>query len=77
MKQTNWFKGSVKPVRKGVYKRLWREPNGGYKAVFTHWNGKFWGQSSLSVDLASLIQTKRGICQNLAWCGLAQDPEVK
>ena len=73
-KLTQWFDGSVKPVRDGVYQRrtfsgdvlYWQ-----FKDGFWRWGGAV---SAYSVVLNEPVRSNR---QNLPWRGLAQKPEVQ
>lgn len=51
MTLTDWFPGSVKPVRKGVYQREYTY--GQAKGLqYCYWNGKGWGMGEHSVEQA-------------------------
>ena len=51
MKFTDWFPGSVKPVRKGVYQREYIY--GKSKGIqYCYWNGKGWGMGEHTAEQA-------------------------
>ena len=51
MTLTDWFPGSVKPVRKGVYQREYTY--GKSKGLqYCYWNGKVWGMGEQTVEEA-------------------------
>lgn len=66
---TNWFPGSVKPVRVGVYKRLYKRA-----MKYCKWDRERWYWNQNTVEHAAM-EDCMSWNQNLAWCGLANDPE--
>lgn len=71
---TNWFPGSVKPVQTGPYKRLY--PGEGVLFCWFDQKDKKFGVGAGSPEEA-MESAYHGYSeyQNLAWCGLANDPE--
>lgn len=71
---TNWFPGRVKPVRGGAYKRLY---NGFVMFCWFDKKTGHFGSGHFSPDYAK--EAFRSLWasdyQNLAWCGLANEPE--
>ncbi len=66
---TPWFRGSVKPARKGVYLRdhiSWGES-------FSLWDGKWWMYPGYTVAEAAR-QDCLSDQQNAPWRGLATNP---
>jgi hypothetical protein len=70
---TEWFNGTIKPVRVGVYEQ------GTYQHVSPHpimgggyayWNGKFWGAFNSNVASAYLERKFKGTYQNEPWRGV-------
>lgn len=79
---TDWFEGSVKPVRDGVYEITNVEPNGDRVAGFSYFDGTNWGLRSNSPDDAVLTYSMFGaepaICPDI-WRGLSEpavEPEA-
>lgn len=72
---TNWFPGSVKPVREGPYKRMY--PGEGVMFCWFDKKAQKFGLASGTPEDAKEWCIKHGYSgyQNLAWCGLANDPE--
>ena len=69
MKLTQWFPGTVKPVRVGVYERNYSEfpfhsPN------YCHWNGKFWGLWATTPRGAVVLKIRPSPYQDLPWRGV-------
>jgi hypothetical protein len=71
MNLTDWFPGSAKPVRKGVYQREYTY--GKSKQLhYCYWNGKKWSLAEHTVKLAKeraivFIDSPR---QQLPWRGV-------
>ena len=71
MNLTDWFPGSTKPVRKGVYQRQYtygKTPS----IQYCYWNGKGWGMGEHTVEEAMwyakvFISSHR---QHLPWRGV-------
>ena len=73
MKLTEWFDGSVKPARPGVYQK---DIAG---VAYAYWNGNFWGMFTGSSSFytprdALKGANSRSIDQTARWRGLAEDP---
>jgi hypothetical protein len=51
MKFTDWFPGSAKPVRKGVYQRVYTYGMAKIPS-YCYWDGKQWHAGGLTVDAA-------------------------
>ena len=68
--KTNWYKGSQKPVRSGVYLRLY--PDGAFFCRFDAGTGLF-GQGERTPERA--MKCHRSGYQSLAWCGLSRNPD--
>lgn len=68
-KLTPWFPGDVKPVRPGVYSRLFR----GRRPLYARWDGDKWMGADLTTFKAEKM-TCRSLWESLPWRGLAQDP---
>ena len=67
MKVTDWFPGDVKPVRRGVYERDYR--NGGI--AFAMWNGRRWMYKG-DTPTEAFNETMQSRNSNLKWRGLAE-----
>ena len=68
MKLTEWYPGTVKPVRKGVYQRL--NPLTG-NTVYSNWTGKYWhAYTDRLFDAKNRKELSQ--FQNLAWRGVAK-----
>jgi len=72
-KLTQWFDGSVKPVRDGVYERKYPDEVRSVYCKFV--DGKWW-RGGWDIEEASRIRTISDY-QNDPWRGLAQNPKVK
>jgi hypothetical protein len=75
MNLTDWFPGSAKPVRKGVYQREYTY--GKSKGLqYCYWNGKEWGLGNFTVENAMLNAMLDGKAflpaprQRLPWRGV-------
>ena len=68
---TDWFAGSVKPVRKGVYEReyIYGKAKIPY---FCYWDGKYWFLASSTVDGAEKNFQFGNVApnQSLRWRGV-------
>jgi hypothetical protein len=49
---TDWFPGSAKPVRKGVYLRQYPHFSKTTVPQYCYWNGKEWGLGEHTVEQA-------------------------
>jgi hypothetical protein len=67
LKLTPWFPGHVKPVRVGVYERLYDEESGGPQALRCNFDGLRW---SVHLECSGDKSHVSGY-QNLRWRGLA------
>jgi len=74
MKLTDWIPGNVKPVRVGVYERLYDKDSIASRTFYNHWNGKFWGVYG-ETPKDALYRCLESPAQNLPWRGLAEKPE--
>jgi hypothetical protein len=67
---TDWFPGSVKPVRKGVYQREYtygKTPN----VQYCYWDGEHWFMGKHSADGAlGVIDLGLAPNQSLPWRGV-------
>ena len=72
-KLTEWYPGHIKPVRVGVYQRLY----GRVVVGFAYWNGRNWhqGEGHITGALSWVKYPTPGL-PDLMWRGLAQDPEA-
>ena len=62
---TDWFPGTVKPVREGPYLvEFWRGHQGGV----LHWNGSDWLEAPSMAPCPELLRSR--------WRGLAFNPEA-
>ena len=73
MKLTQWFPGDVKPVRVGVYERLYFREQ--LETRYSYWNGEEWSVWSIlpsGAALAALAAEEKRIsmCQDLPWRGV-------
>lgn len=73
MNLTDWFSGSVKPVRKGVYQRMYTYGKS-TQSQYCYWDGKFWYMGEPRADLARAYGTSpyNGLAPNqfLPWRGV-------
>lgn len=70
--RTNWYPGTVKPKRIGLYERnikFWHT-----KIRWSFWNGRFWGGWAGSKAFAVANQNYRSTTQEAPWRGLAAKP---
>lgn len=65
---TDWFPPHIKPVHVGVYPIGW-----GY----AYWNGKRWGSSCSTPELAQKHSYYRYAVQDKHWRGLNFNPDAK
>lgn len=71
MNLTDWFPGSVKPVRVGVYQREYSY--GKSKGIhYCYWNGRGWGLGEHSVEQAMTHEIDFMVAprQYLPWRGV-------
>lgn len=74
MKLTPYFPSDVKPVHIGVYEIYENRRN--ERPTFKHWNGKFWGFASRTIEDAQCSDTLGPSCiQKCQWRGVAKLPE--
>jgi hypothetical protein len=71
MKLTPWFPGTVKPVRVGVYKRVYdtteySQSNFGY----CYWNGHIWSWQATTPTGALRLRHTRSPHQDFPWRGV-------
>lgn len=69
---TPWFPEDVTPVREGVYEV--ETVNGTDYVFYCHFDGR-WGTCGRSVDEAFDRRDWRGLTQDRAWRGLANNPK--
>ena len=69
MKYTPWFNGSVKPVRDGVYQRLYYEGTNQEGVVYCEFRGGFWRVQHASVRMAA-GEPYKSFMFNVKWRGL-------
>lgn len=67
---TDWFPGSVTPVRKGVYQRQY--PLGKtFLLQYSYWDGQFWFMGSDTPESAfGLSKTAHAPRQSIPWRGV-------
>lgn len=70
-KKTEWFDGSIKPRRSGVYQTI-AAP--GLPVAFQRWNGDKWFYRSGDAELAQSVKIV-SFFQEPQWRGLANKPE--
>jgi len=69
---TDWLSGDLKPVRVGVYQKIFCGD-----IVYAHWNGDFWGMFTgpkSKPEDALRDAHCRSMAQRAHWRGLAEDP---
>ena len=69
-KLTEWFDGSEKPVKRGIYQRKFSTE----RIVFSKWNGREWLYSWGNAGGANQA-TWKSAAQDLPWRGLAEEPK--
>lgn len=69
MNLTDWFPGSVKPVRKGVYQREYIYGKAKIP-TFCYWDGKQWYAGAHTVDGAACNFPLLAPNQSLRWRGV-------
>ena len=75
MKLTDWIPGNVKPVRVGVYKRLYdKDSIIATRTWYCYWNGEFWGVYGETPEDAAEDKHITSGAQNIPWRGLAEKP---
>lgn len=73
MTLTDWFPGSVKPVRKGVYQRMYTYTYGkSTHSQYCYWDGKGWGLGEHTVEQAMTHEIVFMVAPNqvLPWRGV-------
>lgn len=69
---TRWFFGD-EPMRRGVYEIKAHGEVAGVR-LWKHWNGKFWGLLSVSIEEAHAHRNERSVVQrNTVWRGLDRE----
>lgn len=68
MKLTPWYPGDVKPVRVGVYERLYYD---GERTCFSRFDGASWRAGWAGIYRAQDDWWPRSSYQDLPWRGLA------
>ena len=68
MTLTDWFQGTVKPVRKGVYMRL----SIGFVYTYNYWTGEYWctGGDTPRQAMRKDERSHRSQWQELPWRGI-------
>lgn len=70
--RTDWYEGHQKPVRVGLYQRLYRAG-----IFFCYWDGECWYQGDPVRGVAMILAgDMKSTMQNLPWRGLARNPEL-
>jgi hypothetical protein len=72
MNLTDWFPASAKPVRKGVYQRMYTYGKA-QKEQYCYWNGKLWFMGEPRADLAQAYEmSTNGVApnQSIPWRGV-------
>ena len=69
MNLTDWFPGSAKPVRKGVYQREYTYGKAKLPS-YCYWDGKQWHAGGLTVDAAVRNVPLDAPNQPLPWRGV-------
>lgn len=70
MKLTPWFSGTVKPVRVGVYERLYTTRVTARKVFYCYWNGIRWSHAANSIETAEEFKHIASADQDLSWRGV-------
>lgn len=68
-KLSRWISGSIKPTLDGVYERSEPETFCGH---YSYFDGRKWGVSSATPDLAASRKTISSVWQDIKWRGLAE-----
>ena len=63
MKLSQWHSGDVKPVRVGVYERLYD----GYNELFCYWDGYEWGVYGFTKEQAFDARNLYSCVQDIPW----------
>jgi hypothetical protein len=66
MKLTPWFPGTVKPVRVGVYERIYDAGS----FLYCSWNGEYWGPWARTPEEARKRRLEASLYQDLPWRGV-------
>lgn len=69
-KLTDWFPGSIKPVRPGVYQQMC---GFGERIGYQKWDGEYWYSREITLEAAHRAPY-RAYTQDDPWRGLAYDP---
>lgn len=69
MKLTDWYDGSQKPARVGVYERTY---DYGIEFRYCYWDGIYWSCGCDVQENAVLFRDRRSIEQSLPWRGIAK-----
>jgi hypothetical protein len=69
MNLTDWFPGSAKPARKGVYQREYTYGKAKLPS-YCYWDGKQWHAGGLTVDAAVRNVPLDAPNQSLPWRGV-------
>lgn len=70
MKTTQWFPGHVKPVRVGVYERLYDEGRELESVIFCRFDGVRWFVCSRIAEYAATQTVESGFQGSMKWRGL-------
>jgi len=72
MKLTEWFPGTIKPVRVGVYMQM---DGLGKKEGYQYWDGSLWGGFARSPDKAFVLRHHKphATHQNDSWRGILKE----
>jgi hypothetical protein len=72
MNLTDWFHGSTKPVRKGVYQRQYPHFAKTAAIQYCYWNGRGWGMGEYSIEQAMRHEDAFMVAprQHLPWRGV-------
>lgn len=68
---TVWFPAEIKPARKGVYETQFRNGQRLPLQGYSHWNGRFWGDTSQDIKNALARRHIEGHPKK-SWRGLAK-----
>lgn len=68
MKLTAWYKSNQKPVRVGIYERIFNDG----ERTYSYWSGKSWGVSCFTPEGAYKNKKVKTSYPNLQWRGIAK-----
>lgn len=68
-KLSHWISGRIKPTLVGVYERAVPDT---FCGTYSYFDGKKWGVSHRTPDLAERSHKLSSVWQNLKWRGLAE-----